>query len=70
MKKICLQCDDGTLLVHGKRNLQFTYRDHTLKVTKVSGWHCPVCHDCQFDDETIQRSGGCILRERRSGDFR
>ena len=49
MKKKCLQCDDGTLLVHGKRPLQFSYRDHTLKVSKVSGWHCPVCRDCEFD---------------------
>lgn len=60
MKKLCLQCDDGTLLVHGKRNMQFTYRDHTLKVNKVSGWHCPVCHECEFDDGEGKRYSDAV----------
>jgi len=29
-KRICLQCDNGTLL--------------------FSGWHCPMCGECEFDD--------------------
>jgi hypothetical protein len=28
-ERFCLQCDDGTLLVHEKRDLSFTYRDRT-----------------------------------------
>jgi HTH-type transcriptional regulator/antitoxin MqsA len=48
--KFCLQCDDGTMLEHDKRNLTFTYRDHELTVPLVSGWHCPACRECEFDD--------------------
>ncbi|MDD4930442.1 MAG: type II toxin-antitoxin system MqsA family antitoxin [Gallionella sp.] len=48
--KFCLQCDDGTLLEHARRNLSFTYRDHALTVPEVSGWHCPACGECEFDD--------------------
>ena len=46
----CLQCDDGALLEHGERNLSFTYREHVLAVPQVSGWHCAVCGECEFDD--------------------
>lgn len=53
--KFCLHCDDGTLLEHAKRDLSFTYRDHNLIVPKVSGWHCPVCGECQFDDTEGKR---------------
>lgn len=49
-KRFCLQCDDGTFLVHEKRDLSFTYRDRTGTVPAVSGWHCPVCGECEFDD--------------------
>lgn len=49
-ERFCLQCDDGTLLVHEKRDLSFTYRDRTGTVSAVSGWHCPVCGECEFDD--------------------
>lgn len=49
-KRICLQCDDGTLLVHEARDLDFTYRDQKGTVPAVSGWHCPVCGECEFDD--------------------
>lgn len=48
--KFCLQCDNGTLLEHVKRDLSFTYRDHELIVPKISGWHCAGCGECQFDD--------------------
>ncbi len=49
-KRYCLQCDDGTLLKHARRDLRFDYRDHTLTVPQVSGWHCPACGECEFDD--------------------
>lgn len=49
-KRFCLQCDDGTFLVHEKRDLSFTYRDRTGTVPAVSGWHCPVCGESEFDD--------------------
>jgi len=59
-KKFCLQCDDGTLLTHGKRDLSFTYRDRVLAVPAVSGWHCPVCGECQFDRGEGQRYSAVV----------
>lgn len=50
MKRFCLQCDDGTELVHDQKDLSFSYKGQTLIVPQVAGWHCPVCHDCEFDD--------------------
>ena len=51
----CLQCDDGTLLEHGIRNLVFAYHGNTLTVPDVQGWHCPVCGECEFDEGEGQR---------------
>ena len=48
-KRFCLQCDDGTQLVHQARDLVFSYRDKKSVVPAVSGWHCPVCGECEFD---------------------
>lgn len=48
--RYCLQCDDGTALVHGSRDLAYSYRSRTTTVPAVSGWHCPVCGECEFDD--------------------
>lgn len=47
--RFCLQCDDGTLLAHAVRDLDFTYRDQKSSVPAISGWHCPVCGECEFD---------------------
>jgi HTH-type transcriptional regulator/antitoxin MqsA len=49
-KRFCLQCDNGTLLEHTTRDLTFAYRDHAMTVPQISGWHCPSCHECEFDD--------------------
>jgi HTH-type transcriptional regulator/antitoxin MqsA len=54
-KRFCLQCDDGTQLVHEARDLVFNYRDQTCTVPSVSGWHCPVCAECEFDAGEGQR---------------
>jgi len=48
--RFCLQCDDGTLMEHGARDLSFTRNERTHTVPEVWGWHCPVCRDCHFDD--------------------
>jgi HTH-type transcriptional regulator/antitoxin MqsA len=53
-KRFCLQCDDGTLLEHGARDLSFTRHTRTHTVPQVWGWHCPVCADCQFDDNEVR----------------
>jgi len=59
-KKFCLQCDDGTVLEHGKRDLSFVYRDRSLTVPQVSGWHCPVCGECEFDDGEGKRYSDAV----------
>jgi HTH-type transcriptional regulator/antitoxin MqsA len=53
--RLCLQCDDGTKLVHGARDMDFTYKGRTLSVKAVRGWHCAVCADCEFDSGEGQR---------------
>ena len=59
-KRFCLQCDDGTLLEHGARDLSFTRNTRTHTVPQVWGWHCPVCADCQFDDNEGERYGAAM----------
>jgi len=60
MERFCLQCDDGTLLVHDRRDLTCTYRDRVLTVPQVSGWHCPVCGECEFDDGEGKRYSAAV----------
>lgn len=48
--RYCLQCDDGTALEHGKRDLTYSYRNDVIVVAAVSGWHCPRCGECEFDE--------------------
>jgi len=50
MTRFCLQCDDGTVLTHGRKDLSFSYKGKTLVVPQVAGWHCPACQECEFDD--------------------
>lgn len=59
-KRFCLQCDDGTLLVHEVRDLDFTYRDQQSTVSAVAGWHCPVCGDCEFDTGEGKRYSAAV----------
>jgi HTH-type transcriptional regulator / antitoxin MqsA len=59
-KKCCLQCDDGMLLKHGKHDLSFVYRERVLTVPQVSGWHCPVCCECEFDDGEGKRYSDAV----------
>ena len=59
-KRFCLQCDYGTVLVHGSRAKTFNYRDRTLKVPAVAGWHCPACGECEFDRGEGKRYSAAI----------
>lgn len=55
MTHYCLQCDDGTKLVHTRRDLTVQVRGRERVVTKVLGWHCPVCGEVEFDPGEGQR---------------
>lgn len=50
MARFCLQCDDGTKLVHGQRDMTIPIDGRSVVVPAVAGWHCPVCGECEFDD--------------------
>lgn len=47
--RYCLQCDDGTKLVHERRDLVAQVRNHKSVVKGIMGWHCPVCGEVEFD---------------------
>ena len=70
--RYCLQCDDGTVLEHGTRALSFAYHGATTHVPDVSGWHCPVCGDVEFDAGEGERystvvEAFCAARDRELG---
>jgi len=44
-----LQCDDGTLLEYGARNVSGDMNGERYAVENVTGWHCPVCGEIEFD---------------------
>lgn len=58
--RYCLQCDDGTLLEHGKRDLTYSYRNRTTSVAAVLGWHCPACGECEFDEGEGKRYSDAV----------
>ncbi len=55
MTRYCLQCDDGTQLVHTHKDMTVMYREKTVVVSAVEGWHCPVCGECEFVNEADSR---------------
>ena len=58
--RYCLQCDDGTVLEHGRRDIAYSYRNHTTCVPAVLGWHCPVCGECEFDEGEGKRYSDAV----------
>lgn len=65
----CLQCDDGTLLEYGTRDLVETIEGLSVTVPKVHGWHCPVCGECEFaDKDDSQRFSEALAALRKSAD--
>lgn len=58
--RLCLQCNDGTTLVHARRDLAYAYRDRQTVIPGVSGWHCPVCGECEFDAGEAARYSAAI----------
>lgn len=67
-KRFCLQCDDGTVLVHGTKDVAIAAGQLTGSVAAVAGWHCPVCADCEFDDGHGQRVSLAIVELRKLAD--
>lgn len=44
----CLNCDDGTLLQFGTRDITETIEGLRTTVRALRGWHCPVCGETEF----------------------
>jgi HTH-type transcriptional regulator/antitoxin MqsA len=47
--RYCLQCDDGTVLVHEARDVSGEINGETYRVEQLHGWHCPACGEVEFD---------------------
>jgi HTH-type transcriptional regulator/antitoxin MqsA len=48
MPRECLNCGQGNLR-HAVKGVAYEYKGYATKVPKVSGWHCPHCHEVEFD---------------------
>ncbi|MCL2829860.1 MAG: type II toxin-antitoxin system MqsA family antitoxin [Betaproteobacteria bacterium] len=49
--KYCLQCDDGTKLELGVRDVIIRAGHVTRVVPEIAGWHCPQCGEVEFVDK-------------------
>lgn len=65
----CLQCDDGTLLEHGPRDMVETIDGLTVTIPAVQGWHCPVCGECEFDGNEGERFSLSLAALRHQADL-
>ena len=63
--RYCLQCDDGTVLVHEKRDISNEFRGVKYHVPAVSGWHCPKCGECEFDPGEGKRHSEALREAAR-----
>jgi HTH-type transcriptional regulator/antitoxin MqsA len=34
---------------HATRDVPYVYKGHASTVQKIIGWHCPHCHEVEFD---------------------
>ena len=48
MSRECLNCEQGVLR-HAVKDVPYKYKDHRTVVPKIAGWHCPRCHEVEFD---------------------
>jgi len=70
--RYCLQCDDGTVLEFGTRDVSSETRGEPYFVQDVRGWHCPVCGEIEFaqDDDSAERVSVAIEAAGRKVDAR
>ncbi|QEA11811.1 MULTISPECIES: type II toxin-antitoxin system MqsA family antitoxin [Comamonas] len=47
--RYCLQCDDGTALVHTTKDVHGEIMGVPYSVKGVTGWHCPACGEIEYD---------------------
>ena len=61
MARECLNCGQGSLR-HAVKDVPYEYKGHATVVSKVAGWHCPHCHEVEFDSGEGERFGETIKR--------
>jgi HTH-type transcriptional regulator/antitoxin MqsA len=49
-KNYCLQCDDGTELQLGVKDVTVHAGSITKVACDIAGWHCPKCGEVEFID--------------------
>jgi len=62
--KYCLQCDDGTQLVHTSKDVTVSVGGRTMRIEGISGWHCPVCGESEFDAGEGKRYSAALAQLR------
>ena len=61
MTRECLNCGQGNLR-HAVKDVRYEYKGRAKIVPKVAGWHCPHCHDVEFDPGEGKRFSEAIKR--------
>ena len=61
MRRECLNCGQG-ILRHAVKDVPYEYKGHATVVSKVAGWHCPRCHEVEFDSGEGKRFAEAIKR--------
>ena len=59
MSRECLNCGRGNLR-HAVKDVPYEYKGRANIVPKVAGWHCPHCHDVEFDSGEGERFSEAI----------
>lgn len=61
MPRECLNCGQRNLR-HAVKGVAYEYKGHASVVPKVAGWHCPHCHEVEFDSGEGERFAAAIKR--------
>ena len=61
MSRECLNCGQGNLR-HAVKDVRYEYKGYANIVPKVAGWHCPRCHEVEFDAGEGKRFAAAIKR--------
>lgn len=48
MSRTCLNCGQGEM-AHAIRDVLYEYKGRRTAIPSVHGWHCPHCHEVEFD---------------------
>lgn len=69
MPRECLNCGKG-ILRHAVKDVPYQYKGHATVAPKITGWHCPKCHEVEFDPGEGKRFAQIIQRAAAEIDAR